>query len=333
MLTAEYPSDPEKGIWTEVQADAYSAQVHGRNLRCGDPLCNADVFFRRPTTSHGGSASRRAHFAAKSRAEHEANRCSSLSDYDEEHNSVSFSEAVEHGHPIILNLNAQAGHPLYKTFGRAATYDQADTRYNQFRRQYVHASVSLRSLDDYIKARNKIRNLGPDVLKRTWVAHCQDLRRIEGFNIGRNQDKFRQLISAMTDPKECGASQDTIVGFPRFLTFQPTKNEITAHRTGSTYANGNAVILMSQNGASLILLNRLTFPLLDMRAQLMAYDKSELIATPTISMRQFESARGIFERGKNAYAHISWNIITQDQFRPTEKAKHIAPQPELFEFA
>ncbi len=310
------------GVREMVSAANYDPDIHGTDLCCSDPLCDAPVVFRRCEMSHGGSHSRDPHFASLKRSDHREG-CPSIEwDYESDHNSVTLSDAVLKGHPIILNMNFFLGHPLFLEFGRAARTEEINSRYNDFRHRHAHASQSIKSLREFQQFIAKIRQKYPESLANIFVAHCQDLRPLERFTIGDNQEILQSLFGSLVkDPRASIENNGVVIGFPRLIKLHPTQRELQRAQMGGTSVSGNPITLETAGGASLILLNRINFPDTALRQQFMSFAPNEVIATPSLKRGEIEAGHRKFRAGETAFISMNWRVASAQQFTPAPDAK------------
>jgi len=326
MRNARYEKSP--GNWISVSTDQYDPDVHGKDLRCGDALCDAKVHFRVTSAAYGSSTDTLKQFYSADRSQHRED-CTLLPAYSMKRNSVNLDDVINEKYHVMLNLNWNLGHPHDGLLGHQSSIDAGDTIYNRWRAQYKHATLNAQSIGAYFDTIAKLKALDETLLERLRLGHCQDLRHFSTFLIGDDKAKLNQLFDDMAR-----GDGPLIVGFPRQLTAFPSKNELKDRVSSGDVINTNSVTLKENSTSRLIMINRLELEDPSMRPEIMAYDRNDIIAVPLLVKAEADNARRNFIRGASvSFVVLKWQIMSRDQYRPAQGAKHFRPQPDLFDGA
>lgn len=344
----------DQGIWDSVTSGIYSADVHGKYTACGDPLCHAAMIFRECKTSFAGSTGRKSHFFSLDRGAHRDGCTAILSDYNPHKNSISFGAAIEEKAHIILGIGFDVGHAFYKKHGPAAKAERIRSPYNDLRTKYRHATLLAKGADEFERLVKRIERRDAEALRRTYVAHAQDVRRLSTVNIGSDKGKLAALfknmllegaphirkeerrplmeggaaalLKAALEPKGKRPQYDfTIPGFPRYFRFSPTKPERREAYADVNEIRGTAVELERKGAAALVLLNILQLPDAHARWQIMQHGINNVLATPSLSTHEVRNALQEFKAYREGFIRMYWKVASMEQVEPVPGTKVYVP--------
>lgn len=326
--------DPATTAWQVVDAKAYDPATHGTDLRCMDPRCRQPVGFRKSFEPQGDSFLVPPQFFARRREAHIEHNCTWLApELDDHRNSISLEEAFAEKHRIILNMNFNMGHPLSAAFGSVVRADGIKSPYNDFRAKYTHASIAIHSLDEFYKRVEKIKSRDPAMLNRTYVGHCQDIRRLDTFNLGAEESLYLKLYNIMlSQAKEDNRFYDTEQSsFARLMHFVPTENARNDNGRKPEVINGHPgspISLERKGGAEILILNAVKVSDLALREYILRWTAVEIAAVPTLRTQDVSDARRAFSVGDVGFIPLTWKVDSKDQIRPAPGAEIIRRPPD-----
>ncbi len=331
MDYARYLVPGTANAWDRVEAHQYDAAVHGTDLKCGHPLCEAHVIFRNCDAVAGG-ASRHSHFASLDRNEHVEN-CPCLTQaYEQDSLSVTLQEALASQFPILFNMNFQMGDPRFKQWSSSRAFNEVKSRYNRFRQDHKgrYARESIRSLSDYFSRVAAIQKRNPEGTSPILIGHSHDIRRNMHFAINDNKDLLRVLYDRMSAVALKDHYDRVVLEFPRLLIAQPVKAEFKKrpfNRRDNVECSDALILSPPHHRNVLRVVNTMQFANGDLREQFMSHSRHHVVALPSVSSAEIRSANHLFEEGQNGKIRMFWNIDSEDQFMPTADATETPSAP------
>jgi hypothetical protein len=303
---------PGTSLWIPIAASDYDAAVHGTDLRCGDPFCDAVVAFHKCDVTHASIAALNSHFHSIDRKSHRP-QCTALGAvHDGRHNSMPVPQALAEGKPVIISVNFPTGHPLYKSLSNGAAAENFPSAYNDFRRERPHGTRSVKTLKDFFQVVARIHKAGPAALHLAQVAHCFDIRPLREVLMGSEEEKLRNLYNDMAARKP--DLNGIITDFPRLLHFSPTGKEY--HARAKDWLTGNRVIVNGYGQKGIILLNVLDPVPAELRRQILEAGGGAVMATPRLRKQDVLEASEDFRNGRKTFVEMRWRIVSNEQVGP-----------------
>lgn len=325
MKTARYIVEGTTHIVTPRN---YREDVHKGHLQCADAGCSATVHFVKQHASHGGSFHINSHFATDPNSEHKK-ACPEIQYDMVPRNSVDVKDAARKGFPVVLHINMELGHPDYQRFHNVYS-SPVNNEYTRLLKQR-HGSITIKNIRDLFHAEAKLKEMDAD-MTHVFAAHVMQVRNYDGLMIDRQNSRnlFFQARKATNEKR-------TAYGFPRLLTFQPTKQSMQTREFAQSYGG---ILKKDAAGHEIILLNNLLFTG-DKEGFDLAFEKSRcaVLAVPSFNATQEANARRQFNEGNTAYVHIDWEIISPElqilplEDVPQEKSGRTTLPEHNFEFA
>lgn len=316
MFDARIASADDKTPPVSIRVEDYERAAHRGHTLCGDFNCQARVYYRRETRTHGDVALRVPHFATMPGDTH-IDGCTHHNPDSETRALRSLEIALAAGQKILINLNINVGLSAGDDFGPAADPHAGNTPYARFMRAGGYFAVSANSANDLLRYRAALLRSGaPDAMARTYVGHRHELRKFENVFIGEDKKKLRTLFNtlALGDGVMQQGPQQTMTGFPRLFQFTPTKKtRDDGGRSGKI--NGTSQCISNAGEPGVILLQNLGLRDPGLRRDILENGATYVLAAPTISRGAVRKD----DRG-TSFVTMNWQIFSEGQYAAVPRA-------------
>jgi hypothetical protein len=306
-----------------ITGNNYDAVVHGANLLCGDPRCDAEVQPIDEYTYHAGMVVVPTHFRSKNKGDHipgclcagkdEINRA-----YDNHENLV---RAIAGGKALLLDLNFYTGLPGFGEFKSLHEALRANTDYHAFCNKRFPFHVGIKNTNDIFARIVQIEGRDSEALSRLFVAHGKGAPyTFSEFDVrgGKKQKSVKNKVykglrdhMAHLDATKPGYDFAIVAAHPYLFKVATI--------------GAKDIVLKKQRGGDgrLLLRHKFTFANENLRRAFHSFEKNHVVGVPQVFTRDIRTAEETFAEGGKATIKMETHIGNEAQFRPTGNAQQV----------
>jgi acyl-CoA-binding protein len=308
-----------------ILAQNFNAAVHGETILCADSNCNAKMFFRRNTVTHGGSQPRQKHFATFRSSTH-VKGCLAVMRDQASKRSMGLLDAVYNPRAfIVLNLNFNTGHSDFGKLGRQVIEHQP-TPYNLLLDKHRHASVSIKNLTELFKLAARVEGVNSSAIKRITLGHCQNIISL-GAAMINSTEKVKNLYKTLYAQKALGNNRSHM---PTIFDFAPLAKY---KQNDEAFLYGQGVLVQGKKRQNYTIQHVLDFGgHTYLKGIFQEKGRGKIMAIPDVNydeaqaMSAYVKTRGALSRPPKY--RLYWRVLSEKQFHNVDDSAGI--QTQLF---